>query len=162
MTLPPAILELENRNIGFGGEPTLGQALELAVQAWRSGDRGRELRLHILFLTWYCMVEPPHLTGHDEDEHVLSRNSPGLFSEVYETFAPTIDDDPECLFVVGYMAMIAAWALGGDEAVWEARSDAFQLRYRQLLPDGFGPEHFEGRGAYGHYFAGLVAGKSGS
>lgn len=51
MTLPQAILDLENRSLGVQGEPTLGRALELALAEWRAGSRDRELRLHLLFLS---------------------------------------------------------------------------------------------------------------
>lgn len=63
MGVPRAILDLENRSVGAHGEPTLGRALELAAAEWRSGNRDRELCLHLLFLSWYCNIEPPHLTG---------------------------------------------------------------------------------------------------
>ena len=156
MNLPDEILELENRSIGAEGEPTLGKALLLAANEWRSGNRDRELRLHLLFLAWYCNIEPEHLTG--VDESLISRSGlPSLFLDVYETFAANIQDDVESLYVVGIMAQISPWLLGGDIATWDARSEAFRVRYRKLLPNGLTPAHFEGRGAYGDYFAGQVA-----
>jgi hypothetical protein len=156
MSLPQTIIDLENRYVGKNGEPTLGRALELAEAEWRSGNSDRELRLHLLFLIWYCNVEPPFLTGFNESA------TPGgslalLFHDIYETFAGEILDDVECLCVVGLMASIAPWALGGDAAMWEARSETFKKRYRILLPEGLSPVHFEGRGAYGDYFSGQVA-----
>jgi hypothetical protein len=126
--------------------------LELAIQEWLAGNRDRELRLHVLFLSWYCIVEPPWLTGLDESD-CPSSALPELFAAVYETFADTIMNDAECLFAVGVMALIAPWSLGGESALWEARSREFKERYRSLLPGGLSPSHFEGRGAYGHYFA---------
>jgi hypothetical protein len=84
MSLPPAILELENRNVGRHGEPTLGAALGLAVAEWRAGNHDRELRLHLLFLSWYCNLEPPHLTGLSESAK-QSAQLPELFHEIYET-----------------------------------------------------------------------------
>ena len=156
MGLPQTIIDLENRYVGKTGEPTLGRALELAEAEWRSGNSGRELRLHLLFLIWYCNVEPPFLTGFNGSAIPGSRLAL-LFHEVYETFAGEIMDDVECLYVVGLMALIAPWALGGDVAMWEARSEAFKTRYRILRPGGLSPAHFEGRGAYGYYFSGQVA-----
>ncbi len=155
MSLPIAILELENRSLGETGEPTLGPALRVAIREWQSGNRDRELRLHLLFLAWYCNLEPPHLTGLNEDE-VLSASLPELFHDVYETFSSTILDDPECLYVVGLMASLSPWLLGEDVATWQARSDSFRSRYRHLVPNGLSAAHFEGRGAYGDYFAGQV------
>src|SRR5688572_17586554 len=100
MALPEAILALENRSIGARGEPTLGEALELAAAEWRSGDRDRELRLHLLFLCWYCSVEPPVLTGLDESR---APDMARLFQQVYSSLAAATPDDPELLFTVGLM-----------------------------------------------------------
>jgi hypothetical protein len=155
MSLPPAILELENRSIGAAGEPSLGKALELAIAEWHSGNRDRELRLHLLFLCWYCIVEPPHLTGFDESV-TPSTGLPQLFNDVYNTFADGIMDDVECLYVVGLIAQLTPYLLGGDVTTWEARSMQFRRRYRILLPNGLAPAYFEGRGAYGDYFSGQV------
>ena len=155
MSLPLAMLELENRSVGAAGLPTLGRALELGIGEWRSGNRDRELRLHLLFLSWYCNLEPPHLTGYDESA-TTSGTLPRLFHDVYETFEAGIMDDVECLYVVGLIASLSPWLLGADVAVWTARSTLFRTRYRELLPDGLPPAHFEGRGAYGDYFSGQI------
>jgi hypothetical protein len=155
MALRQAILDLENRSIGARGEPTLGHALELAAAEWRAGNRDRELRLHLLFLCWYCSLEPPFLTGLDESR-VPSSTSAQLFQGVYSSFAAATQNDPELLFTVGLMAQLAPWALGEDVATWESRSATLRARYRSLLPGGLDPTIFEGRGAYGAYFAGQV------
>jgi len=152
MSLPHAILDLENRSVGDKGEPTLGRALELAITEWRSGNRDRDLRLHLLFLSWYCNLEPPHLTGLDEAV-VPSAGLPQLFHDVYYTFAKGIMDDVECLYVVGLIAQLTPWLLGADVATWEARSAEFLRRYRTLQPEGLPAGYFEGRGAYGDYFS---------
>jgi hypothetical protein len=153
MNGPDSILALENRSLGAHGEPTLGQALGLAIHEWDGGNRDRELRLHLLFLTWYCNLEPPHLTGFDESTCPSAR-LPGLFSAVYETFAESIHGDAEVLYVVGLIAQLTPWLLGGDVKTWEVRSRDFRARYRTLVPEGLDPSIFEGRGAYGDYFAG--------
>jgi hypothetical protein len=41
-------------------------AYEMLREQWRSGERDRELALHLSFLTWYLLVEPPQLTGAHE------------------------------------------------------------------------------------------------
>ena len=155
MSLPQAILDLENRNVGDHGEPTLGPALELAAAEWRSGNRDRELCLHLLFLSWYCNLEPPHLTGYTQSAFPSPELSQ-LFQDVYGTFEAQVVGDAECMYVIGLMALLTPWLLGGDEATWLARSLAFGKRYRALSPQGLAPSHFEGRGAYGDYFAGQV------
>ena len=100
-------------------------------------------------------MEPPHLTGLDEGV-VSSAELPQLFHDVYETFLDGIMDDAECLFVVGLMAQLFPWAVGGDVRTWEARSEEFRKRYRQIRPEGLPASHFEGRGAYGDYFSSQV------
>jgi len=155
MSLPQAILDLENRHIGDHGEPTLGAALELTAAEWRSGNRDRELCLHLLFLSWYCNLEPPHLTGYAQSAFPSPELS-ALFYDVYAGFEARVVGDAECMYVVGLMALLNPYLLGGDEATWQARSLAFQQRYRALAPNGLAASHFEGRGAYGDYFAGQV------
>jgi hypothetical protein len=155
ISFPEALLDLENRSIGADGEPTLGDALERAVAEWQSGNRDRELRLHLLFLTWYCNVEPPHLTGFNESRFP-SAGLAHLFQEVFRSFQ-SILDDAEILFVVGLMAHLAPWTLGDDVPTWQSRSATFRARYRLLAPNGLSPTLFEGRGAYGAYFAEQVA-----
>ena len=155
MSLPRAILDLENRNVGDPGEPTLGPALDLAAAVWRSGNRDRELCLHLLFLSWYCNLEPPHLTGYWHGAFPSGELSK-LFHEVYKFIEPQILDDAECLYAIGLMAQLSPYLLGEDEVTWQDRSLAFRKRYRMLAPEGLTASLFEGRGAYGAYFAGQV------
>ena len=155
-SIPDALLELENKSIGANGEPTLGEALVLALDEWQRGNRDRELRLHLLFLAWYCNIEPDHLTGLDKTNIATSELS-AIFQDVYGTFEDGISDDAEALYVVGLMALLSPWLLGEDVPTWEARSKEFQERYRELLPEGITSDRFEGRGAYGDYFAGQAA-----
>jgi hypothetical protein len=155
VALPREILDLENRSTGVHGEPTLGLALKLCFALWDGGERDRELRLHLLFLAWYCNLEPPHLTGAEVSafpDGGLAR----LFFEVFQTFEGTVGDDPECLYVIGLMASLTPYLLGDTDAAWEARAKSYQTRYRELLPQGLDPEVFAGRGAYGDYFSGQV------
>lgn len=154
MIWPDTIMELENQSIGNDGRATLGRALELAIGEWNAGNREREFRLHLLFLVWDCNLEPSHITGYQEP--TPSDQLGELFSAVYETFADSIHDDAEALYVVGLMAQLTPWLLGGDLEIWEARSRDYRVRYRALVPDGLSPSYFEGRGAYGDYFAGQV------
>jgi hypothetical protein len=106
-------------------------------------------------LSWYCNLEPPHLTGYAQSAFPSSELSE-LFHDVYATFEPQVLGDAECMYVIGLMALLTPYLLGGDEVTWQARSLAFQARYRALAPQGLGASQFEGRGAYGEYFAGQV------
>lgn len=156
MSIPDALIELENRSIGRDGEPTLGHALVLALDEWRSENRDRELRLHLLFLAWYCNIEPSHLTGLDKTS-IATTELPDIFQDVYAAFSDGITDDAEALYVVGLMAHLSPWLLGEDVPTWETRSKEFQVLYQKLLPDGIDPDRFKERGAYGDYFAGQAA-----
>jgi hypothetical protein len=62
VSLPAAAVALENRAIGRSGEPTLAGAYDILLREWRSGAREREPGLHVAFLAWYMLVEPPDLT----------------------------------------------------------------------------------------------------
>jgi hypothetical protein len=160
VALPQEVLDLEIRSVGDHGEPTLGLALRRCVALWEGGQRDRELRLHLIFLAWYCNLEPPHLTGAEISafaDDALGR----LFFEVFQTFEETIADDPECLYVIGLMASLAPYLLGDTEAAWELRAKSYQTRYRELLPQGLDSEVFAGRGAYGTYFSGQVVVRGG-
>ena len=152
MGIPSLALELEQRSLGVGGEPRLGEAFELLRNAWRSGDRDRDLGLHLMFLAWYLAIEPPYLTGLDESQ-TPSIELPPVFSEVHDYFAAGIDRDPEMLYVVGLMARLCPWCIG-DVGLWEMRSENYRKAYRRLAPDGIASSAFEGRGFYGDYFAG--------
>ncbi len=149
--IPAAVLDLEIQSIGPNGQPMLGAAFELLRAEWLRGRRNRELALHLLFLCWYMLVEPPFLTGLDE-----SRVSPdelsSLFNAIHESFVIANLDDAEVLYTTGLAAHLFPWALG-DIATWERRGAEYRKRYRALAPSGLDPSLFAGRGAYGDYFA---------
>jgi hypothetical protein len=105
-----------------------------------------------MFLAWYLEFEPPHLTGFDQKRFASGELS-HVFREVHEHFSRKIAHDVEMLYVVGLMARLCPWCLG-DVSEWEARSEAYRTAYRRLAPEGISPSTFEGRGYYGHYFAG--------
>jgi hypothetical protein len=145
-------LELENRSIGAHGEPTLAAAYVILCDAWWNGDRDRELALHLMFLCWYMLIEPPHITGLDEGR-LPSSELVRVFNGVYDIMAPGSEADPEFLYVVGLMSALAPWLLG-DNDTWGQRSRDYQDKYWELKPTGLDPAFFDGRGFYGHYFAG--------
>jgi hypothetical protein len=147
--ISPEALALENRSIGVHGEPTLGAAYALLRDQWRAGERDRELALHLGFLAWYLNTEPPHLTGAGVPSDELSK----LAAEVHDWLLPdgAASLDVEALYVIGIGAGMFAWAFG-DEPLWEARSEAYGRRYRQLCPDGIPADVFANRGAYGSYY----------
>jgi hypothetical protein len=152
MSISAKAMELENQSIGANGAPTLGAAYEVLREQWESGERDRELALHLMFLAWYLVVEPPHLTGLDETR-TPSNSLVGIFNAVHDWLLPTGTDtnDAEALYVVGLPASMFPWVLG-DHDLWTARSEAYRIRYRQLAPDGIEPAVFDSRGAYGDYF----------
>jgi hypothetical protein len=155
MPIPREALDLENRTIGINGEPTLAAAYVILKEQWQSGDRDRELGLHLLFLAWYGLIEPAHLTGFTETEEE-KRELDRVFTEVHAYFEPLINGDAEMLFTVGLAAHMF-WYMFDDAPVWEERAERYRHLYRALLPDGIDPEIFSGRGAYGEYYAGQAA-----
>lgn len=163
MPVPPLALELENRSLGLHGAPTLGAAYELLLEAWRSGDRDRELALHLFFLAWYLVVEPPHLTGVQggqvggEPDEILRAIDAHLLPDAESS------EDAEALYVIGLAAHMFPWVFcSGDdsrtlpdcEQQWIHRGERYRHRYRELRPNGIAPSVFEGRGAFGDYYAG--------
>jgi hypothetical protein len=152
MAIPPQALALENAHVGPNGQPTLAEAFELLSDQWGAGDRDRELALHLLFISWYGLVEPEHITGFQGDEDTTSMLRVA-FNDVYQYVAKGIERDPEMLYVVGLMANLAPWALG-DANEWESRSERYRELYRRQAPEGIDASIFAERGAYGEYFGG--------
>jgi hypothetical protein len=151
MSIPEAVLELENRSIGQAGEPTLAHAYDLLLAEWHRGCRDREVGLHLIFLAWYLLCEPAHLTGLSECESVESTLTK-VFGEVHDYFVPSIRGDAEMLYVVGLMAHLFPYLLG-EEAEFTKLSQKYRERYRSLAPDGIPSDMFASRGAYGDYFS---------
>jgi hypothetical protein len=156
MSINEKALELERQSIGPDGAPTLGPAYELLRDQWCSGERDRELALHLFFLAWYVNIEPAHLTGLDE-QRLVEGELVAIINEVHDWVLPNgaASDDIEALYVAGLPAQMFPWVLG-DNGLWTARSIAYRSRYRQLAPDGLDPAVFEGRGAYGDYYGGQL------
>ncbi len=152
MPIPQKALDLENRNIGIHGEPTLGDAYEILKEQWQSGDRDRELGLHLMFLAWYGLVEPEYLTGFPDIEGA-SQKRMQMLTEVHTYFEPQIYQDTEMLYVFGLAAEMF-WFMFDNVADWENRSMEYRKRYRDLLPNGIDPTIFHNRGAYGAYYCG--------
>ena len=155
MPIPQRALDLENRSIGTGGEPTLAAAYKILKEEWLNGDRERELGLHLTFLSWYGLVEPGHLTGFFESDE-MRRELNRTLTEVHEYFEPQIYQDPEMLYVVGLAAHLF-WFMFDDASTWEKRGIDYRLCYRALVPNGLDPALFHNRGAFGDYYSGQAA-----
>jgi len=158
MAINPTALALENRNCGPKGERTLGPACELMRDQWRSGERERELALHLFFMASYINVEPAHLTGRNENR-IPRAELESVSAEVHAWLLPdgAATDDAEALYVVGLPASMFPWELSLDHSrLWSDRAELYRARYRQLRPNGLDPAIFSGRGAYGEYYEGQV------
>ena len=105
MPISAKAMELENQSIGANGAPTLAAAYELLREQWESGERDRELALHLNFLAWYLIIEPSHLTGLDE-ARISSESLVAVFNTVHDWLLPngTDTNDAEALYVVGLPA----------------------------------------------------------
>lgn len=142
--------EIERRYRERGG-PILGEAFARLKERWDAGARDTETALRLLFLCWYGIVEPPGNTGLTGDAAAQE-----AFGRVFAE-AGGLDADPEILFAVGHMASLFPFNLG-DERKWAALGKKALECARAKNPAGCRPEHFEGRGEYGAYFAHQVRG----
>jgi len=139
------VLDLEKGN-------DLAGAYAILKRKWDDGDRDRDLGLHLMFVAWYGMIEPSQYTNFTETESERAELNQTLF-EVHEYFAPTIKDDAEMLYTVGVMAHMF-WFMFEHDRYWEQISKDYQVRYRELEPNGIDPTVFDGRGYYGEYYGG--------
>ena len=114
---------------------------------WLSGERDRELGLRLMYFAWMHWADPPCVTSMQEDDDAIP-----LWFEIFSVFGGEAGSDAEFLYVTSIMATITPEELGG-EALWGPRLKLLQSRLKELRPEGFGPEVFEGRGDYGDYFA---------
>jgi len=155
MAIPQRALDLENRSIGTDGEPTLAGAYKILKDEWLNGNRERELALHLMFLSWYGLVEPGHLTGFSESDELRGELNRTL-TEVHDYFEPEVYQDAEMLYVVGLAAHLF-WFMFDDPSTWEKRAIEYHRIYRALAPNGIDPALFNNRGAFGEYYAGQAA-----
>ena len=152
MALPLDVEALEQDYISPRGRPTLGRAYERLLEEWRGGNRDREVVLHLMFLSWYLLCEPPFLTGIDA-ERVDTEEFLGVFREAHDFMRPAIEGDAEALYAIGLMAHLLPhfWpTLNRSE--WDSMANDYRVRYRALCPQGMSPSVFTSRGAYGKYF----------
>ena len=154
MAFPAEALELENRNLGMDYEPTLAPAYKILKSAWDSGNRDREVGLHLMFIAWYGIVEPSHITGFTETPEEKHELSDVLF-EIHEYFKDKIQNDAEALYAFGLMANMF-WFMFERDEYWEPIGPSYKKRYRELEPGGLDPSIFKNRGAYGEYYEGQV------
>jgi hypothetical protein len=159
MPFPLIALELENRSLGQNGEPALAGAYGVLKREWDAGNREREVLLHLLFLAWYGLCEPAHITGFVLQDG-LDGELQDTFNQIFAYVQPDIDRDAEMLYVVGLMAHLFPYLLG-DTRKWQRRSQRYQRQYRALVPQGLDPSIFQHRGAYGEYFAGQAQVRNG-
>jgi len=159
MPIPAEALQLENRSIGVNRERTLAAAYTALKSAWETGDRDREVALHLFFLSWYCLVEPAHLTG-VPDRSSLSGDLNKTLAEAHDYLDPARSNDAETLYVTGLAAHLF-WYMFANSEIWERRANDYRARYRELAPGGLDLAIFRDRGAYGDYYGRQAAVKDG-
>ena len=116
---------------------------------WQQGDRDRETCLRAAYIVWISRVELPFCNDLAEGLPVE------LVMEAFRHLGGETAVDPEVLFVFSVMAAVADWGLG-DAAYWSAIGQEFSERLGSDFPT---PTVFEGRGAYGEYFAHQATGR---
>ena len=129
------------------GEPTLGNAFTLWQSRWTSGAQDRETALRLMFLAWYAHNEPPFLTGLME-----VGNPKELLGEIFAFLGGENSNDAEFLFVAGYMVSLSSWCFG-SEVEWNQQGELCLNRWREIVRRPIDLAIFDGRGAYGEYFA---------
>ena len=117
---------------------------------WDENERDLETGLRLLFLAWYGCSTPPFETGLYADDDA------SVFNEVFNHFGGTRSTEPELLYAVGLMAGSFPWCCGGSLRKWSWRARKCAKTATRLKPAGFPASQFEGRGAYGQYFAHMV------
>jgi hypothetical protein len=154
MPIPAEALALENRNLGMDYEATLAEAYKILRSEWDKGNRDREVGLHLMFIAWYGIIEPSHITGFTETPQEKHELNTVLF-EVHEYFKDKVGDDAEMLYTFGLMADMF-WYMFEHDKYWEQVGIDYKKRYRESEPDGLDPSIFKDRGAYGEYYEGQV------
>ncbi len=157
MPISQKAIDLENRNIGINGEPTLAAAYEILKEQWDNGDRDRDLGLHLMFLAWFGAFEPDYITGFSKSWEENMKELLPVFAEIHAYFEAEIHKDVEMLYVVGLIANMYWFMLDDDveiAKVWEERGKKYHEQYRAIAPNGIDPSIFVNRGAYGDYFEG--------
>jgi hypothetical protein len=96
MSISQKVIELENQS-------KLAEAYEILKNQWENGNHDREVGLHLIFLSWYGIIEPGHLTGFTETEQEKTELNQ-TFNEVHKFFEAQIYDDAEMLYVFGLAA----------------------------------------------------------
>lgn len=148
MSVPQEVIDLENKE--------LADAYKFLKQLWQDGDRDRDIGLHLIFLAWYGIIEPKHITGFPNNEETRQELIQ-MLNEVHEFFEPQILQDIEMLYVVGLIAHMHWFMLDADiekAKIWEKRGKDYHYHYRTLKPNGIDSSNFLNRGAYGKYFEG--------
>ena len=152
MPIPEEALALENRNLGMDYEATLAEAYKILRSEWDKGSRDREVGLHLMFIAWYGIIEPSHITGFSRSDEELHELNQILF-DVHEYFNDKVKDDAEMLYAFGLMASMEYHMLEHAD-YWEKIGIEYQPLYRALAPNGLDPSIFKDRGAYGEYYKG--------
>lgn len=144
------ITAVENEYRLPSGVPRLGDAYAMLTARWQAGRSDLETGLRLMFLAWYACAEPTDLTGLPADE-----DTSVVFREVFARFGGTASTEPELLHAVALMCDMCPWCCDatGADAAWSKVGVQCSKQARRLKPEGYPPEHFNGRGAYGDYFA---------
>jgi len=102
----------------------------------------------LLFLSWYCCSEPIESTGLPDDAR-----DDQIFESAFRYLGEIGPANPEFLFVAGYMASFVPFCCG-DTQRWTETGRECLIRFSNG-GETLNWVDFEGRGAYGQYFATL-------
>jgi hypothetical protein len=128
----------------------LQPAFDALLERWQA-RQDRETGLRLLFLAWYATAEPEVNTG------LVDLEAPSIATDLVTRLEPTLSDDAEFLLITAHMISVCPWALDGDERRWTRKASSYRDAAQRLGATTLAPETFDGRGAYGAYFAQLWA-----
>lgn len=144
------ITAIENRYTADGA-PSLGDAYDALIARWEDDVADREECLRLMFLAWYSCSEPSELTGLSEGP-----DAP-LIGALFERLGGDQTTDAEAMFTIGTMASLFPYCCGNEES-WTEIAKILKQRYHDLRPaERLSVGQFDERGAYGKYFAHMLA-----
>lgn len=144
------ITTIEDRYV-VDGAPSLGDAYDALVARWENNIADREECLRLMFLAWYSCSEPSELTGLSEGPDAA------LMDALFERLGGDQTTDAEVMFTIGTMASLFPYCCGNKE-IWVEVGKVLKQRYYDLRPaDRLSVGQFDERGAYGKYFAHMLA-----
>ena len=122
------------------------EELRFLEASWQSGDFNAEAALEVLFLSWYCVVEPPSCTGMPRQFEPAY-----LFQGALQYLGGPTTQNAEACALLAVMAEQYPWCMGVSEQEWVQLAPILKARALSLCPKALEPTRYSGRGSFGRY-----------